>query len=786
MKKLFLISFLCFSFLTSTIYSEEFFTKIPIWGGEVDNISICISSPDVIYACGCYGGLWVSKNAGETWEETNFYDTETSGTGSGIIGGASYVAVHSSLPNIVVASQFSSFANKVFRSEDYGQTWTEVGNSEIYSQNVNIKRIISSRKTAGIFYLLGNNFTTKNGVLYKSTDEGKTWTKISDVTNGKAVWDMSVDENDIIYVLVVNAEPSPDLKIESLSSGWLYRSTDGINWTNIKTFNSCPQYISVSSNTVAVASTGGSEAGVHISTNNGQSFVYKTGSYRATVVSLDGFNIYSFNNGKIYISSSTGSSWCDFVAISTGVLDGTRMIEASTILIDPANPSNMYISDKNEYAFLKSTDAGITWSVSNKGLGGLIVYDGCKDPSGNIYVLGRTTVFKSTDNGNTWNEVFNSVTTQFEKGVISAPTANDVFVSGGGRLWRSSDGGNTWTQVLYVGYSAEAASKIVFNKANPSVGYIAFYDASPTGETSRKYIYKTTDSGATWSQLDLTGYSVQSLVMDPNDPTILYAGLGDLHPTKNTEYYSYGGLWKIVDNGNSVSWSKISLDGYIPWRIAIDTAGVLIVSCIDKNDPTPYKYNRPTYFSTDGGISWKDITINSIGLTSASDIEYSNGSYYLSTGDGVYATNNLIAPFKLIAHKRDIGDPKCLVVGSMYAGANRGFYKLSGMLSSSYSGDKVKIYAFPNPFKAGETSYTTLKYFVPQQQTVSSLKISIYNITGELVYEFPEYTNLSGGYAYYYAWDGKNQSGNLCSRGVYIVVFKSNLGVAKTKVVLVK
>ncbi|MFH0807920.1 MAG: hypothetical protein V2A57_05850 [Elusimicrobiota bacterium] len=38
-----------------------------------------------------------------------------------------------------------------------------------------------------------------------------------------------------------------------------------------------------------------------------------------------------------------------------------------------------------------------------------------------------------------------------------------------------------------------------------------------------------------------------------------------------------------------------------------------------------------------------------------------------------------------------------------------------------------------------------MKYFVPQGTTISELKTSIYNIAGELVYEFPADTNLSGG-----------------------------------------
>ncbi|MCX7940918.1 MAG: T9SS type A sorting domain-containing protein, partial [Endomicrobia bacterium] len=138
------------------------------------------------------------------------------------------------------------------------------------------------------------------------------------------------------------------------------------------------------------------------------------------------------------------------------------------------------------------------------------------------------------------------------------------------------------------------------------------------------------------------------------------------------------------------------------------------------------------------------------------------------------------------SYQANIGEIKCLILGSLYAGASSGLWKLNTQPQIlTYQVENPKVYAFPNPFNP-KNGYTILKYFVPQGKKVDDLRVSIYNIAGELIYEFSDKEKLDGGYAYYYAWDGKNQNGNLCSRGVYIVVFKSNLGVVKTKVVLVK
>jgi len=122
----------------------------------------------------------------------------------------------------------------------------------------------------------------------------------------------------------------------------------------------------------------------------------------------------------------------------------------------------------------------------------------------------------------------------------------------------------------------------------------------------------------------------------------------------------------------------------------------------------------------------------------------------------------------------------------MYSGANKGLYKLTyapKLLTEVI--EKSKLYGYPNPFNA-ESETITLKYFVPQGKTVTSLKVSIYNIAGELVNEAPEEKYIVPGYAYYYSWDGKNSSGEKCAEGVYIVMFDSNNDTVKTKVVLTR
>jgi len=177
--------------------------------------------------------LWVSKDAGENWETTKFWETYSNGTMA--------FAVHASSPNVVIACTFGSGANKLYRSEDYGQTWTETG-PEIYSANVHVEKIIPSIKTTGVFYLLGNNFTSHDGVLYESVDEGKTWAKTAFTSNNKAVIDICADKNDNLFIVAANAIPAADLKFTGMVfSGFLYKSADGgSSWNSAVNLNICP------------------------------------------------------------------------------------------------------------------------------------------------------------------------------------------------------------------------------------------------------------------------------------------------------------------------------------------------------------------------------------------------------------------------------------------------------------------------------------------------------------------------------------------------------------------
>src|SRR6266480_4722599 len=86
----------------------------------------------------------------------------------------------------------------------------------------------------------------------------------------------------------------------------------------------------------------------------------------------------------------------------------------------------------------------------------------------------------------------------------------------GGTLYRSSDGGNTWSQV-------------------PALDGISVFDIAfaPDGTSylgTQDSVRKSTDGGLTWVTLNLgigANDQVFDVAIDPSDPSILWAGIGD-------------------------------------------------------------------------------------------------------------------------------------------------------------------------------------------------------------------------------------------------------------------
>ena len=159
-------------------------------GGRIDDFAVVESNPNTVYAATASAGVWKTVNGGITWNPI-FDDQSLSSIGD--------VTVAPSEPETVwVGSgesnnrQSSSWGNGVYKSQDGGKTWVNMGLKDTH----HIGRILIHPTNPNVVYvaaaghLWGPN--EERGV-FKTTDGGKTWSKALYLNPDTGVNDIAMD-----------------------------------------------------------------------------------------------------------------------------------------------------------------------------------------------------------------------------------------------------------------------------------------------------------------------------------------------------------------------------------------------------------------------------------------------------------------------------------------------------------------------------------------------------------------------------------------------------------------
>jgi photosystem II stability/assembly factor-like uncharacterized protein len=236
----------------------------------------------------------------------------------------------------------------------------------------------------------------------------------------------------------------------------------------------------------------------------------------------------------------------------------------------------------------------------------------------NVFFFGGTGggVWKTTDAGNSWKNISDKYVGGSIGSVAVAPSDESVIYVGEGEntmrgnvseglggVWRSEDGGKSWKNVGLK--DSRHIIRLVIHPRNPDIVWAAVM-GHLFGPNNERGVYKTTDGGKTWKRTlyinEQTG--VSELVMEPGNPSVLYAGMWRLIRTPySLESGGEGsGLWKSTDGGET--WKNITGNKGLPrgtWGIvgvAIAPSNTDKVYCLLENK------DGGLYMSADAGETW--------------------------------------------------------------------------------------------------------------------------------------------------------------------------------------
>ncbi len=187
----------------------------------------------LMYAASASGGVWKSTNAGTTWEPV--FDKQTTSS----IGD---IALAPSNPEIVWVGtgesnnqRSSSWGDGVYKSENGGKTWTNMG----LRTSQHIGRIIVHPTNPNIVYVAAVGPLWADGGergLFKTTDGGKTWTNVLKISEHTGVTDVVMDPTDpnTMYAAAFQRQRKAYSFVGGGPESGIYKSIDGgSTWTKL-------------------------------------------------------------------------------------------------------------------------------------------------------------------------------------------------------------------------------------------------------------------------------------------------------------------------------------------------------------------------------------------------------------------------------------------------------------------------------------------------------------------------------------------------------------------------
>lgn len=241
--------------------------------------------------------------------------------------------------------------------------------------------------------------------------------------------------------------------------------------------------------------------------------------------------LYATAEGGTFVSDSGGDRWS-----RTGpTLDFTS---TTSLVVDPHDPDNLFAIGSRGGVF-KSANGGAGWKqlyLPDRSFPRFLAIDPVTPER--LYAVNYRTVLMSEDAGETWSSVGLDLPPGLTLGAFAVdPRGADTLYLGSDvsyspddaprafGMFKSADGGRTWRQ---INRGLPEDSRIIAIAVDPQVPETVYTALLSIDTHTSRGVYKSTNGGEEWAASGLENTYLGQLVIDPRQPSTLYAIDGGL------------------------------------------------------------------------------------------------------------------------------------------------------------------------------------------------------------------------------------------------------------------
>jgi len=495
----------------------------PFRGGRISAVTGAVGQPGVFYAGLPAGGVWKTTSAGETWYPVFDSVKEAASVGAIEVAPSDPNVIYAGMGDLATGGSINE-GNGVYKSTDAGKTWQHLGLDETKQ----IPAILVDPKDPNIVLIAAQGDIHKKSDqrgIFRSADGGKTWKKVlyvDDTTGGQDLaWDY--DHPNVMLAMTVRHYTDPNAQRGGAGAG-LPAGAPG------------PQ-----GGRGPGAAAGPTGTSLFKSTDEGQTWKEITGNGLpnpltgrcavAVAMNTNSQRMFIIGGFGLYRSDDGGGSWKQIAADDRRIANGQGNY-TSGVYVDPKNPDIIYTLATSSY---RSLDGGKTFAAFKGAPGGDDPQQMWIDPTdGKRLFLGvdqGATV--SLDGGLTWSSWYNQSTAQVYH--ISTDTQYPYWVyatqqDSGSIGTRSRGNLGAITTLDWMPHPGYEFGSIVADPLNPNITYAGGPSAG---------IVKTTMPSGQWinvspnidTSASLRKVGNQPLIFSPTNPHELFAGFQYLMST---------------------------------------------------------------------------------------------------------------------------------------------------------------------------------------------------------------------------------------------------------------